>query len=78
MIQSQEFTMAGLESYSDDDVRAWMNDSSAGADAASAFPFQALQDCELADVTGNIVLFKNLYMNSENKKTMLMFGRNLL
>lgn len=70
--------MATESSYTERDVRAWIAEASCGSAAAALFPFDTLAGCELQNVHGNVVHFNRLYAQHTTKKTILMFGRNLL
>jgi hypothetical protein len=58
----------------EDQVRGLME--AAACTSPSAFPFDAIRDCELRNHRNESVLVKSLY--ESDKKTILMFGRNLL
>lgn len=56
-------------------VRGWMEDASAGH---CLFPVEELQECHLEDAAGNSIPFREVYQKGVDKKTIIMFGRNLL
>ena len=61
--------------YTEEEVRGWMGDASAGP---CVFPFEVMQDLLLEDALGNSIKFSSLYQTDADKRTIVMFGRNLL
>ncbi len=60
----------------EEDVRRWMEDATSSS--IQTFPFENLASCSLEDLNGHKFPFESIDEKTEGKRTILMFGRNLL
>ena len=68
--------MSKIKTLNEIEVAQWMEDMST---RGYEFPFKLMSesDCHIYDVEGNGIQIQSLY-DDNSRKTILMFGRNLL